>query len=164
MILLRNKEYLRSVMFGIEDSLVSTTGLIAGIAAGAHDKRFVILGGIVAIAIEAVSMGAGEYLSSDAVDDLEKLKRNKDKPVMNGVLMFFSYFLAGLIPLAPLFFFPLPLSIVLSVTFALISLFLLGYFKGKIVKSSPIKGGIKIFLVGGVATILGLIVGLVFKI
>ena len=74
------KEYLRSVLFGIEDSLVSTTGLIAGLSVGAENKRIVVLGGLVAIVIESVSMAAGEYLSDDAVQELDKLKRHRDSP------------------------------------------------------------------------------------
>jgi VIT1/CCC1 family predicted Fe2+/Mn2+ transporter len=162
--ILKSKEYLRSILFGIEDSLVSTTGLIAGISIGSDNKKFVILGGIVAVAIEAVSMGVGEYLSDDAIEDFEKLKHHKDNSLLSGLLMFSSYFLAGLIPLAPICIFNFPLSSILSILFALISLFLLGYIKGKIVKISPIKSGLKIFFLGGLATILGLVVGLIFRV
>jgi len=69
--ILANRDYVRSVLFGIEDSLVSTTGLIAGVSVGGASKEVVILSGIVAIAIEAVSMGAGEYLSDDALQELD---------------------------------------------------------------------------------------------
>lgn len=162
--ILKNKEYLRSIMFGIEDSLVSTTGLVAGIAIGSNSKKFVILAGITAITIEAVSMGIGEYLSDDAVENLEKLKRHRDNPVLSGLLMFVSYFVAGLIPLTPLWLLEIPISLVLSVLFALTSLFLLGYVKGKIVKTSAVKGGLKILFLGGLATALGVILGLAFKI
>lgn len=159
-----NREYLRSIIFGVEDSLVSTTGLIAGLGVGANDKKIVILGGLVAIGIEAVSMGAGEYLSDDAVQDLDKLKRHRERPAVSGVLMFFSYLLAGFVPLAPILIISYPASLVFSVIFALIGLFLLGYSKGKILKTSPLKGAVKILVVGGLATALGITVGLIFKV
>ena len=159
-----NKEYLRSVIFGIEDSLVSTTGLIAGLSVGSDDKRIVVLGGVVAICIEAVSMGAGEYLSDDAVKDLDKIKRHSDQPLISGLLMFSSYMLAGLVPLAPILLMPLGQAITLSVVLALAGLFLLGYSKGKILHTSPIKGAIKILVVGGLATALGVAVGFLFKV
>ena len=151
--ILNNKEYLRSILFGIEDSLVSTTGLIAGISIGSDNSKFILLAGFVAVAIEAVSMGAGEYLSDDAVRELEKLRRYKGNPLLSGTLMLVSYFFAGMIPL----------SLLLSITFAFLGLFLLGYIKGKILNVSPIKGGIKILLVGGLATILGIFVGFLFR-
>jgi hypothetical protein len=37
-----DRDYVRSSFFGIEDSLVSTTGLIAGVAVGTQDAKFVI--------------------------------------------------------------------------------------------------------------------------
>lgn len=159
-----NREYLRGTIFGVEDSLVSTTGLIAGLSVGTADKNIVILGALVAIVIEAVSMGAGEYLSDDAVQEIDKLKRHRDKPAISGLLMFFSYLGAGLIPLFPVLLFEYPQSVWYSVAFALIGLFLLGYFKGALVHTSPLRGGLKILIVGGLATALGIAVGLLFKI
>lgn len=162
--LIINKEYLRSVIFGIEDSLVSTTGLIAGISVGSDNREFVILAGIVAVSIEAVSTGAGEYLSDDAVQELEKIKRYRDKPLVSGSLMLVAYFTAGLIPLSPVVFFSYPTSLFLGITFALAGLFLLGFVKGKIVHTDALKGAIKILAVGGLASAIGLIIGLLFRI
>src|SRR3989344_4796352 len=120
-----NREYLRSTVFGVEDSLVSTTGLIAGLSVGSNDKEIVILGAVVAIVIEAVSMGAGEYLSDDAVQELDKLKTHRDNPLVSGALMFTSYLLAGFIPLLPVIFLEYPSSVLLAVILAFSGLFLL---------------------------------------
>src|SRR3990167_6436552 len=121
-----NREYLRSVLFGIEDSLISTTGLIAGISVGADNNRIVVLGAVVSIVIEAVSMGVGEYLSDDAVQELDKLKRHENS-LVSGFLMFGSNFAAGLIPLAPVLLLDYPSSLYFAVGLALVALFLLGY-------------------------------------
>ena len=159
-----NREYLRSTIFGIEDSLVSTTGLIAGLSVGSRDKDIVLLGAVVAIAIEAVSMGAGEYLSDDAIQELDKLKRHRDNPMISGSLMFSSYLLAGFIPLFPVILFDYPESLVWAMAFALSGLFLLGYLKGRLLHSHPWRSGIKIFVVGGLATFIGLVIGLAFRV
>lgn len=158
-----NREYLRSIIFGVEDSLVSTTGLIAGLSIGAENKKIVLLGGIVAIAVESISMGAGEYLSDDAVEELDKLKRPKERPYISGLLMFISYLLAGMVPLLPVIFLNYPVSLWFSVGFALAGLFLLGFFKGKILRSSPLNGGLKILIIGGIATAIGVIAGSIFE-
>lgn len=157
-----NREYLRSVLFGIEDSLVSTTGLIAGISVGADNNKIVILGAVVSIVIEAVSMGVGEYLSDDAVQELDKLKRYENSKI-SGLLMFVSNFSAGLIPLVPVLLLDYPSSLYAAVGLSLLALFMLGYIKGRILNIHPLKGGLKILLVGGMATIIGVIVGFTFK-
>lgn len=57
-------EAIRELVFGLEDGLVSTLGAVAGIAAGTEDGRIVALSGLVLIAVEALSMAAGSYLSN----------------------------------------------------------------------------------------------------
>ena len=159
-----NREYLRSILFGVENSLISTVGLIAGISVGVNDKRVVILGAAVAIVIESVAMGVGEYLSDDAVQELDKLKRHRDNPLESGLLMMASGTLAGLVPLTPVLIFGYPASLIWGVAAAFAVLFLLGYVKGRVLGSSPFKGGTKTLIVGGVATIIGVIVGFIFKV
>ncbi len=159
-----NQEYLRSALFGIEDSLVSTTGLIAGLSVGTSDNKLVLLGGTVAIIVEAVSMGASEYISSDAVQDLDKLKRHGDEPLKSGLLMLVSYAIAGLVPLLPVVFLGYPGALILSIVLALIGLFLLGYAKGRLLGISPWRGSFKILIVGGLATGIGVLAGLAFSV
>ncbi|OGD84226.1 hypothetical protein A2165_03630 [Candidatus Curtissbacteria bacterium RBG_13_40_7] len=161
---LLKKEYLRSIIFGVEDSLVSTTGLVAGISVGSNNKDFVLLAGVVAVSIEAVSMGASEYLSDDAVEELEKIKRYREKPLYSGFFMFASYFFAGLIPLLPFLLNSHPKSLVYSVTSALVGLWVLGFMKGKILHTPPFKGGLKILIIGGLASLLGLVIGFLFNV
>lgn len=58
------RRVVEEVVFGVEDSLVSTVGALTGIAVGTQSAYVVILSGIVLIFAEATSMTAGSYLSS----------------------------------------------------------------------------------------------------
>lgn len=158
-----HKDYLKSIIFGFQDSLVSTTGVIAGVAAGTSNKEIVILAGIVTIAVESLSMGAGQYMSQKAAHQMEKEKVHGDNLIVGGGLMMGSYFLGGLVPLTPIILFDLPLSVTLSVIFALGGLFVLGYIKARIVKVNPLKSALEILVLGGFATIVGVIVGRIFR-
>jgi vacuolar iron transporter family protein len=158
-----HKEYLKSVIFGFQDSLVSTTGVIAGVAAGTNNKEIVILAGVVTIAVESLSMGAGQYLSQKAAHQMEKDEIHTDSLFVGGGLMVLSYFLGGLVPLIPVVLFRLPISATLSITFALIGLFILGYLKARVVKVNPLHSAIEILVIGGSAALIGVIVGRVFK-
>lgn len=162
--LIKNKEYLRSILFGIEDSLISTTGLIAGISVGSDNKKFILMAAIVAVIIEAVSMGVGEYLSDETIQELDKRKRHREKPFISGGLLTISYLIAGMVPIIPVILFDFPTSLILSVILAFLSLFIIGYIKGKVVHTNSYRSGFKILFVGGIATLLGLFVGLFFKI
>lgn len=159
-----DEDYFRSVMFGLQDGLVSTTGLVVGISAGVSDKAIIILAAFVAISVEASSMAAGEYSSEKAVHQIDKLHRHRDDLIIGAILMFFSYLLAGLIPISPFLFFPPDIARVISISAALISLFIVGYLKGKIVKFKPLRSAMEMLIIGGIATAIGLMVGILFKV
>lgn len=152
------KEYLQSAVFGFNDALVSTTGVIVGVSTGTNDKSIVILAGVVTILVEALSMGAGQYSSSKSIHQLDKVDTFR-VPITSGIIMFISYFLGGLVPLLPILLFPMEYSRDVAIAAALIGLFVLGYYKGKIVKVSPIKSAIEILIIGGIATAIGIVVG-----
>ncbi len=156
------QDYLRSVVFGVEDSLVSTTGLMVGVAAGSQNGKVVLLAGLVAVAVEALSMGVGQYLSEKAVHEMDS--SHKESLVKEALLMFFSYLGAGIVLLLPVILLPYPLSLWLLIIFALVGLFTLGYVKGRLLRIPAIRSGLQVFLLGGAAAILGLLVGLLVKI
>lgn len=155
-------DYLRSILFGLEDGLVSTTGAVIGISVATQDAKLVVLAGLVMVAVEAISMAAGEFLSEEAVHELDR-RAHKDSLLVGALLMFCSYAGAGLIPLLPFILFPESTATWLAITLAFISLFLLGYFKAKFTKVRPLRSGLQILLVGGVATLIGILVGVLIK-
>ncbi|MEK7621223.1 MAG: VIT1/CCC1 transporter family protein, partial [Patescibacteria group bacterium] len=59
-------------------------------------------------------------------------------------------------------FLPVETSRVVAIVAALTALFVLGYFKGKIVKMSPIRSALEILIIGGIATAVGLAAGKFF--
>jgi VIT1/CCC1 family predicted Fe2+/Mn2+ transporter len=54
----------REFVFGIQDGLISTVGLLSGVSAATQDRRVVVLTGFAAAVTGGVSMAAGSYLSS----------------------------------------------------------------------------------------------------
>lgn len=158
-----NQDYLRSTVFGFQDALVSTTGIVVGISAGVNDKHFIILSALVAISVEALSMGAGQYLSEKSVHDLPN-NHHRDDLLVGSLIMFFSYLIGGFIPILPIFFTTPPISSILSIIFAFAGLFLLGFFKAKLFSGKIWRSALEMLTIGGLTTLIGLLVGLVFKI
>jgi VIT1/CCC1 family predicted Fe2+/Mn2+ transporter len=152
------------MLFGAEDALVSTLGMVVGISAGTTNREFILLAAFVTVIVEALSMGAGEYLSEKSVGELNRRKKKSlSSPLIGGLVMFFSYLIAGTIPVVPTVLFLYPKSAVISTICSFIGLFALGILKGEIVKKSPTRSGFEVLLVGGIAAIAGLIVGLLFR-
>lgn len=70
---------IRDIVFGLEDGVVSTLGVVIGIAEGSQNSRIVILSGIVVVLVEALSMTAGSYLSSKSQTEVLKEKIKEEK-------------------------------------------------------------------------------------
>ena len=71
---------IRDIVFGLEDGIVSTLGVVIGIAEGSQNSKIVILSGIVVVLVESLSMAAGSYLFSKSQIEVlkEKIKEEKN--------------------------------------------------------------------------------------
>ncbi|MBI2013293.1 MAG: VIT1/CCC1 transporter family protein [Candidatus Colwellbacteria bacterium] len=152
--------YFRNFIFGIEDSLVSTVGLLSGIAIVGVPRSTIFISGIVLIFVEAFSMGAGSVLSEQSAEGFEsKTETLSVRSLKSGAIMFFSYFAAGFIPLFPYLILPAASAFYISMGLTLIALFMLGVVGGRISGISVFKNGLRMFLIGGLAISIGVIVG-----
>jgi len=159
---------IRELVFGLEDSLVSTLGAVTGIAAGTHRPDLVILSGLVILSVEAVSMAAGSFLSSKSAMEVEKTIGGLRKffrpsapsgPVRNAVVMGISYVVGGLIPLVPYFFLPTSLAAVPSVLGTALALFGIGIAIGKFAGHAPLKHGFQMVGISLIAAGIGYGIG-----
>ncbi|MFC1722374.1 VIT1/CCC1 transporter family protein [Patescibacteria group bacterium] len=151
-------DYYRNLIFGVEDSLVSTLGVLFGITSVAgFSKRQIFLTGIITVVVEASSMGAGSFLSESTANELEGSKIKN--PILDGIIMFFAYFFAGFIPLTPYIILPVAQARYVSVAITIVALYLLGFIPAKNHKS-----GIKMALVAGFAVLVGFMVAYFFRI
>lgn len=155
------KIYIRNFVFGAEDSLVSTVGLLSGIAVAHVSKSTIILTGIILVFVEAFSMGVGSYLSeyTTHIDNNSERKIS----VWAGIIMFLSYIIAGFIPLSPYIFLDGSNALIFSVSFSLVALIFLGIISSFLSKTDTVKNTIRIFILGGSAIIIGIIVSMVIK-
>ena len=78
--------------------------------------------------------------------------------------MFFSYALAGLVPLVPYSYFEREIALPLSVIGSLLGLFVMGFISAGRTGGRPWRTGARMALLGGLAIFAGVAVGLVFKI
>lgn len=150
--------YFRNIIFGAEDSLVSTVGVLFGIATAGTSQAAIMLTGILVISVEALSMGAGAFLSETSEKEF-KQEENSEDPKIGGVLMFFSYFIAGFIPLAPYLLLEASVARFASVGGSLAALFVLGFIPQK-----SFKGAVRMLVVAGMAVAVGFLIAHVFQI
>jgi len=64
------KGRIREFVFGIQDGLISTVGLLAGMQAAGADRFTILMAGTASVLAGAFSMSAGAYLSSKAEKEI----------------------------------------------------------------------------------------------
>lgn len=65
-----SRQYWRDIVLGINDGLVSTLLLVAGVVGGGLDNQQVLLTGVAGALAGAVSMAAGEYLATKSQQEV----------------------------------------------------------------------------------------------
>lgn len=156
--------YLRNIIFGISDSLVSTVGLLAGIDVAGTSRQAILLTGIVYAFVEAFSMAVGSFLSEQSAEEYEvKGEATGTGPFTAGVAMFISFILASFIPIVPYLLLGLTMALWCSIGLSLIALFIVGMISAKIVKVNIISSALKMMLLGGAAIVIGVVVGKFIK-
>ena len=86
--------FVRNFVFGVEDSLVSTAGLLSGLAVAHTARETIFTAGVVLICVEAFSMAAGSFLSEESTEEYEQKSVVRSLiPIGGAVVMFFSYFI-----------------------------------------------------------------------
>lgn len=147
---------IRNIIFGIEDSLVSTSGFLFGLATTSYETTQIFTSGIIIISVEAVSMGAGAFLTEEETKEIDPNSKDikKSNPFLDGILMFASYFIAGFIPLLPYVLMERELAKFVSMALSISALFLLGYLPTK-----KLKSALRMIVVAGAAASVGYLVG-----
>ena len=68
--IIESRSRIREFVFGIQDGLISTVGLLSGVQGATENSLVVIVTGLTAMFSGAISMAAGSYLSAGAQKDI----------------------------------------------------------------------------------------------
>lgn len=71
--------YLREFIFGLNDGLVSTLSILAGLSGAVVQNKVIILAGLAEIISGSISMGLGAYISTKSQNDYIKSKIKIEK-------------------------------------------------------------------------------------
>lgn len=150
---------IRNFVFGVEDSLVSTVGLLSGVAAAGVGKQTVFLTGAILIFVEALSMAVGSFLSEESTEEHDRLRLPKLVSIGGSLIMFFSYYITGFIPLLPYLLFEKEQAFSISILLSLVSLGALGLFSAYFGRKRYAKRVAEMVFLGGITIVAGIFVG-----
>lgn len=152
--------YLRNIIFGVSDSLVSTVGLLSGIDVVGTTRATVVLTGVIYAFVEAFSMAVGSFLSEQSAEQyITKGEADLSNPLFGGTVMFISSVLASFVPILPYMLFAPAAALIISIALSVIALFILGILSARTAKIGIMRQGIGMALLGGLAIVIGVVVG-----
>lgn len=160
----RRARELGTFVFGVEDSLVSTVGLLSGIAIAGISQSTILVSGIILVLVEAFSMAVGSFLAEHSEEDyLNRREMPLGNSLADGAIMFFSYFVSGFIPLFPYAIFSGMHAFWVSIALSLIALFSLGAVGARLSHIGIARNGFRMASIGGIAIAVGILAGIVTR-
>ena len=76
--------WLRAAVLGANDGILSTAGIVVGVASAQTSKKAVLLAGVASLIAGALSMAAGEYVSVRSQVDTEQADRELERRELAG--------------------------------------------------------------------------------
>jgi VIT1/CCC1 family predicted Fe2+/Mn2+ transporter len=101
------RHYIRDLVFGANDGVVTTFAVVAGVTGGTLNSRAVLVLGAANLLADGLSMGVGNYLgirSDERVREAQQLPEQEAFPARHGLATFVAFVTAGAVPLMPYVF------------------------------------------------------------
>jgi VIT1/CCC1 family predicted Fe2+/Mn2+ transporter len=98
---MEDPHFVKAVVYGIEDSLISTAGVVVGMTYAKVPSQHIVTAGFILIFVEALSMGYGSYISDQGFFSTLSGTRSAWEIIPSALAMFVSYAVAGIVVLSP---------------------------------------------------------------
>lgn len=160
---IQNKgDCIRDIVLSANDGIVTTFAVVAGSLGASLSPSVVVILGLANLFADGLSMSTGSYLGVKSEIEYEQSEGKKVKigtrPLKNGLVSFFSFGIAGFIPLIS-YVFKLPNSFQTSAILVAISLFTVGVFRGVVSNKHIVRTAFENLLIGGVSAVVAFYVG-----
>jgi VIT1/CCC1 family predicted Fe2+/Mn2+ transporter len=146
------RHYIRDLVYGANDGLITTFAVVAGVAGGALSNTAILVVGSANLVADGLSMGIGNFLAiraHESAREAEELPEEEAFPARHGFATFLSFVAAGALPLLP-FVGPVPsdLRMLVSTTLTLAALFGVGAARSCVTASTWWATGLEMLLLG----------------
>ncbi|MEM5832503.1 MAG: hypothetical protein QXL97_02470 [Candidatus Aenigmatarchaeota archaeon] len=146
------------ISFGLTSSIITTIGLMIGLASGTQERYVVIIGILTAAIVDALSDALGIHLSEES----EAIHAQKEIWFTSFATLFSKMFFS-LIFLPAVLFFPLNFSVIINIVLGFSLLFILSIFIAKEENEKAWKVVIEHLVIATFVIILSHYIGILIK-
>ena len=153
------KYYIKDLVYGANDGIVTTFAIVTGVVGGGLSTRAVLIIGLASLFADGFSMAASNYLGSRS--EAAVLADDSDPdgpdgiptvPWLSAVLTFAAFVLVGAVPLVPYVLLSgRRTTLWCAVGSTLAVLFAVGAARTVVTKRKPWSAGLEMVLIGGAA-------------
>ena len=146
------RHYIRELIYGANDGIITTFAVVAGVAGGGLSLRVVLIIGSANLLADGLSMAAGNYLSirsHESVLEAQELPEEETFPFRHAMATFLAFVAAGIVPLVPYMTSAIAVDrFTLSIAFTLAGMFLVGASRALITRIRWWEGGLEMLGLG----------------
>lgn len=157
------RHYLRDLVYGANDGIITTFAVVSGVAGAALPVRTTLILGVANLLADGFSMGASNFLairSDEAVRAMAGEDPLEPFPLRHGLATLVAFVVAGSIPLAPYVIVPVALRFPVAVAATLVTLFCVGALRATVTRLHWLRAGAEMLAVGALAAAVSYVVGL----
>jgi VIT1/CCC1 family predicted Fe2+/Mn2+ transporter len=149
------QHYLKDMVYGANDGLITTFAVVAGVEGGALTQRAVLVVGFANLLADGLSMGVGNYLSIRSHEHVRRtlsLPEEEASPARHGIATFLAFAAAGVIPLVAYLLPAVPVSArVATATLSTgAALFGVGALRSTVTDEPALSGGLEMLGLGAI--------------
>ena len=148
------RHYLRDLVYGANDGIITTFAVVAGVAGAALSVRTVLILGMANLLADGFSMGASSFLS---IQSEEAVRHSRGEPVdepfplRHGAATMVAFIVAGAVPLLPYVLVAPERRFGVAIAATLAMLFIVGALRSTVTLLRWWKAGLEMLLVGAAA-------------
>ena len=150
------QHYIRDVVYGANDGLITTFAVVAGVVGGGLSARAMLIIGAANLVADGLSMGVGNYLGIRANESALAAQNKPEEeanPARHGLATLLSFVVAGAVPLAPFAFGFAAHGFAWSVVLTFAMLFTVGALRGLVTIQRWWAAGLEMLLLGAAVAV-----------
>jgi VIT1/CCC1 family predicted Fe2+/Mn2+ transporter len=148
------RHYVRELIYGANDGIITTFAVVAGVSGGGLSPRVVLVIGAANLFADGLSMAVGSYQSlraHESVLEAQELPEEEAHPFRHGLATFVAFVCAGVMPVLPYVFASVPFDrFRLSAAITMMALFTVGALRALIANVRWWRAGFEMFGLGAV--------------
>jgi VIT1/CCC1 family predicted Fe2+/Mn2+ transporter len=152
------RHYVRELIYGANDGIITTFAVVAGVAGGGLSVRVVLIIGAANLFADGLSMAVGNYLSirsHESVLETQDLPQEEAFPIRHALATFLAFVAAGSLPLIPYVIPALAFDrFTLSIALTFLAMFGVGASRALIANVRWWKAGLEMLVLGALVAAL----------